>query len=201
MLKRAIDLTISGIVLLIALPFLAAAALAVRFSSPGPVLFRQRRVGRNGDVFDILKFRTMRVAQDTTNAITIGRDPRITQIGHFLRQSKIDELPQLINVLRGDMSLVGPRPEVPHYVELYPDDLRHKILSVRPGITDRASIKYRNEAELLARQSDPDGYYRSVIMPDKLRLAAQYADRVSIPEDIRVIFDTLKAVFWPQPLN
>nr|WP_274604253.1 sugar transferase [Sphingomonas sp. CFBP 13706] len=187
--------------MLIALPFLAAAALAVRFSSPGPVLFRQRRVGRNGDVFDILKFRTMRVAQDTTNAITIGRDPRITQIGHFLRQSKIDELPQLINVLRGDMSLVGPRPEVPHYVELYPDDLRHKILSVRPGITDRASIKYRNEAELLARQSDPDGYYRSVIMPDKLRLAAQYADRVSIPEDIRVIFDTLKAVFWPQPLN
>jgi len=201
MLKRSIDLTISGIVLLITLPFLAAAALAVLFSSPGPILFRQRRVGRNGDVFDILKFRTMRVAQDTTNAITIGRDPRITRVGHFLRQSKIDELPQLVNVLRGDMSLVGPRPEVPHYVELYPDDLRHKILSVRPGITDRASIKYRNEAELLVRQPDPDGYYRSVILPDKLRLAAQYADCVSIREDIRVIVDTLKAVFWPQPLD
>jgi len=201
MLKRAIDLTISGIVLLITLPFLAAAALAVLFSSPGPILFRQRRVGRNGDVFNILKFRTMRVAQDTTNAITIGRDPRITRVGHFLRQSKIDELPQLVNVLRGDMSLVGPRPEVPHYVELYPDDLRHKILSVRPGITDRASIKYRNEAELLVRQPDPDGYYRSVILPDKLRLAAKYAERVSIREDIRVIVDTLKAVFWPQPLD
>lgn len=201
MLKRAIDLTVSGIVLLIALPFLLAAALAVRFSSPGPILFRQRRVGRNGGVFEILKFRTMRVAQDTTNAITIGRDPRITPVGHFLRQSKIDELPQLVNVLRGDMSLVGPRPEVPHYVELYPDNLRHKILSVRPGITDRASIKYRNEAELLARQPDPDGYYRSVIMPDKLRLAAQYADHVSVTEDIRVIFDTLKAVYRPQPLS
>ncbi len=201
MLKRAIDLTVSGIALLVALPFLLTAALAVRFSSPGPILFRQRRVGRNGGVFEILKFRTMRVAQDTTNAITIGRDPRITPVGHFLRQSKIDELPQLVNVLRGDMSLVGPRPEVPHYVELYPDDLRHKILSVRPGITDRASIKYRNEAELLARQPDPDGYYRSVIMPDKLRIAAQYADHVSVTEDIRVIFDTLKAVYRPQHLS
>lgn len=201
MLKRAIDLTVSGIALLVALPFLLTAALAVRFSSPGPILFRQRRVGRNGGVFEILKFRTMRVAQDTTNAITIGRDPRITPVGHFLRQSKIDELPQLVNVLRGDMSLVGPRPEVPHYVELYPEDLRHKILSVRPGITDRASIKYRNEAELLARQPDPDGYYRSVIMPDKLRIAAQYADHVSVTEDIRVIFDTLKAVYRPQHLS
>ncbi|KQM63549.1 MULTISPECIES: sugar transferase [unclassified Sphingomonas] len=201
MLKRAIDLAASTTVLLVTLPFLLAAALAVRFSSPGPILFRQRRVGRNGQVFEILKFRTMRVAQDTTNAITIGRDPRITPVGHFLRQSKIDELPQLVNVLRGDMSLVGPRPEVPHYVALYPDDLRHKILSVRPGITDRASIKYRHEAELLACQTDPDGYYRSVIMPDKLRLAAQYADRVSVAEDIRVILDTLKAVFRPQPLS
>ena len=201
MLKRAIDLTVSGIVLLVTLPFLLVAALAVRFSSSGPILFRQRRVGRNGCVFEILKFRTMRVAHDTTNAITVGRDPRITPVGHFLRQSKIDELPQLLNVLRGDMSLVGPRPEVPHYVELYPDDLRHKILSVRPGITDRASIKYRNEAELLALQSDPDGYYRSVIMPDKLRLAAHYADRVSVTEDIRVILDTLKAVLRPRPLS
>lgn len=199
MLKRAIDLTVSGIVLLVALPFLLVAGLAVWFSSSGPILFRQRRVGRNGCVFEILKFRTMRVAQDTTNAITIGRDPRITPVGHFLRQGKIDELPQLLNVLRGDMSLVGPRPEVPHYVELYPDDLRRKILSVRPGITDRASIKYRNEAELLARQPDPDDYYRSVIMPDKLRLAAHYADRVSVAEDIRVILATLKAVLRPQP--
>lgn len=201
MLKRAIDLTVSGIVLLVTLPFLLMAALAVRFSSSGPILFRQRRVGRNGCVFEILKFRTMRVAQDTTNAITIGRDPRITRVGHFLRQSKIDELPQLLNVLRGDMSLVGPRPEVLHYVELYPDDLRRKILSVRPGITDRASIKYRNEAELLARQPDPDDYYRLVIMPDKLRLAAHYADRVSVAEDIRVILATLKAVLRPQPSN
>lgn len=201
MLKRVIDLTVSAIVLLLAFPFLLAAALAVRLSSPGPILFRQRRVGRDGCVFEILKFRTMRVAQDTTNAITIGRDPRITLVGHFLRQSKIDELPQLVNVLRGDMSLVGPRPEVPHYVELYPHDLRRKILSVRPGITDRASIKYRNEAELLAHQPDPDGYYRSVIMPDKLQLAAHYADRVSVAEDIRVIIDTLKAVLRPQTPN
>lgn len=201
MLKRAIDLTVSAIALLVALPFLLTASLAVRLSSPGPILFRQRRVGRNGGVFEILKFRTMRVAQDTTNSITVGRDMRITPVGHFLRQSKIDELPQLVNVLCGDMSLVGPRPEVPHYVELYPSDLRNRILSVRPGITDRASIKYRNEAELLARQPDPDKYYRSVVMPDKLQLAAQYADRVSVAEDIRIIFDTLRAVFRPQPLN
>lgn len=201
MLKRAIDLTVSAIVLLLTLPILLAAGLAVRFSSPGPILFRQHRIGRNGTVFEILKFRTMRVAQDTTNAITVGRDPRITPVGHFLRQSKIDELPQLVNVLRGDMSLVGPRPEVPHYVALYPDDLRRRILSVRPGITDRASIKYRNEAELLACQPDPDGYYRSVIMPDKLQLAAHYADCVSVAEDVRVILDTVKAVLRPQSLN
>ncbi|MCY1164804.1 UDP-glucose:undecaprenyl-phosphate glucose-1-phosphate transferase [compost metagenome] len=201
MLKRLIDVTASAIVLLVTLPFLVAAALAVRFSSPGPILFRQPRVGRNGRVFEILKFRTMRVAQDTTNAITVGRDPRITPVGHFLRQSKIDELPQLVNVLRGDMSLVGPRPEVPHYVALYPDDLRRRILSVRPGITDRASIKYRNEAELLVRQPDPDAYYRSVIMPDKLQIAAHYADRVSVAEDIRVILDTLKAVIRPEPIH
>lgn len=201
MLKRMIDLTASAAILCVTLPFLIAAALAVRLNSPGPILFRQRRVGRHGEIFDILKFRTMRVAQDTTNAITIGRDPRITPVGHFLRQSKIDELPQLVNVLRGEMSLVGPRPEVPHYVELYPAELRSRILSVRPGITDRASIKYRNEAELLAQQADPDNYYKSIIMPDKLRMAAQYADRVSIVEDVRVILDTLKAVIRPQPIG
>ncbi len=201
MLKRMIDLTASTAILCVTLPFLIAAALAVRFSSPGPILFRQPRVGRHGEIFEILKFRTMRVAQDTTNAITIGRDPRITPVGHFLRQSKIDELPQLVNVLRGEMSLVGPRPEVPHYVELYPAELRSRILSVRPGITDRASIKYRNEAELLAQQADPASYYKSVIMPDKLQIAAQYADRVSVSEDIRVILDTLKAVIRPQPIN
>ena len=191
MLKRLIDVTASAIVLLVTLPFLVAAALAVRFSSPGPILFRQPRVGRNGRVFEILKFRTMRVAQDTTNAITVGRDPRITPVGHFLRQSKIDELPQLVNVLRGDMSLVGPRPEVPHYVALYPDDLRRRILSVRPGITDRASIKYRNEAELLVRQPDPDAYYRSVIMHDKLQIAAHYAvEQQLIPSPV---FATMRA--------
>lgn len=200
MLKRMIDVAASGSALLICLPFMLGAAVAVRLSSAGPILYRQRRVGKNGKVFEILKFRTMRVAHDATYSITIGQDPRITSVGHFLRQSKIDELPQLLNVIRGDMSLVGPRPEVPFFVDLYPPVLREKILSVRPGITDRASIKYRNEAELLGQQTDPDGYYRSVIMPDKIKLAAEYAERVSIVEDARVLFETVKAVIRPRPL-
>jgi len=201
MLKRFIDISASGLVLLFCSPFMLGAAVAVRFSSAGPILYRQRRVGRHGKIFEILKFRTMRVANDRASAITIGQDPRITTVGHFLRQSKIDELPQLLNVLRGDMSLVGPRPEVPFFVELYPPVLREKILSVRPGITDRASIKYRNEAELLGQQADPDDYYRSVIMPDKIRLAAQYAERVSVVEDARVLLETVKAVIRPSPLQ
>lgn len=201
MLKRFIDISASGLILLLCSPLMLGAAVAVRFSSAGPILYRQRRVGRHGKIFEILKFRTMRVANDRASAITIGQDPRITTVGHFLRQSKIDELPQLLNVLRGDMSLVGPRPEVPFFVELYPPGLREKILSVRPGITDRASIKYRNEAELLGQQADPDYYYRSVIMPDKIRLAAQYAERVSVVEDARVLLETVKAVIRPRPLQ
>jgi lipopolysaccharide/colanic/teichoic acid biosynthesis glycosyltransferase len=199
MLKRTIDIVVSAGLLAVTWPILCGAALTVRLSSPGPMLFRQRRVGRHGRTFEILKFRTMRVVSGPASPITIGRDPRITRVGHWLRQSKLDELPQLINVLRGEMSLIGPRPELPEYVSAYPPALREKVLSVRPGISDRSSIKYRNEAELLACQPDPDQYYRSVVLPDKLRLAAQYAENVSVAEDLRIMLATISALVRRSP--
>lgn len=193
-MKRAIDVLVSAFLLIATAPLTLVAAMAVRRSSPGPVIFRQRRVGRGGKPFNILKFRTMGLATATDREITVGDDPRITPIGAILRKWKIDELPQLVNVLRGDMSLVGPRPDVPSYVARYPEDLRAKVLSVRPGITDLASIKYRNENELLAAQSDPDRYYLEVIMPDKLRISAAYAEQPGIAQDLRIILATVRSV-------
>jgi lipopolysaccharide/colanic/teichoic acid biosynthesis glycosyltransferase len=191
-MKRAFDIMVSGTLLVIAAPVMIVAAVAVRRSSPGPAIFRQQRVGRDGRSFDILKFRTMRTAAG--REITVGADDRITPVGATLRKWKLDELPQLVNVIRGDMSLVGPRPDVPSYVARYPEDLRRQVLSVRPGITDPASIKYRNENELLARQADPERYYLDVIMPDKLAMGAAYAARATLLNDVRIIAATLRSV-------
>jgi lipopolysaccharide/colanic/teichoic acid biosynthesis glycosyltransferase len=154
-------------------------------------------VGRHGQVFRIFKFRTMRPQESEYGTqLTLADDPRITRVGAWLRRSKLDELAQLIDVLRGTMSLVGPRPEVPRYVALYPAELRSKVLSVRPGITDPASIAYRDEARLLRAAADPQREYIDVVMPAKLRHAEQYVDNMSMATDLRLIIATLKALLW-----
>lgn len=196
MSKRLFDIVLSGLGLLLLSPLLLALGLWVKLDSPGPVLFRQQRVGRHGVLFDIHKFRTMRVdAPALGPQITVGLDPRITRSGARLRHYKLDELPQLWDVLRGAMSLVGPRPEVPRYVALYPEDLRALVLSVRPGITDLASIEYRDESAVLARAADPERAYIEEVMPAKLALAARYAREQSLIGDVWLIVQTLKAIF------
>lgn len=195
MAKRLFDVLLSAIGLLVLSPLLLAVALWVRLDSPGPVFFRQERIGRHGVPFRIHKFRTM-VHGGQGAQITVGHDARITRAGAFLRRAKLDELPQLIDVLRGDMSLVGPRPEVPRYVALYPAALRDKVLSVRPGITDLASLEFRNESERLARAADPEREYVEVVMPAKLRLAAHYVDHASVLFDLQLIARTLRLVWW-----
>jgi lipopolysaccharide/colanic/teichoic acid biosynthesis glycosyltransferase len=188
--KRGLDLMIATAALVASAPLLALAALAVRLDAGPPILFRQRRIGRHCRPFEILKFRTMRPVADGA-PITVGADPRITRSGHWLRRSKLDELPQLINVLRGEMSLIGFRPEVPRYVAAY-DRAQRRILRRRPGITDPASIRYRAESELLALASDPDRVYRQRIMPDKLALSARFAAREDLSADWRVLWATLR---------
>lgn len=197
MAKRAFDILASAAGLLLLAPLLLLIAVAIKLDSPGPVFFRQARVGRHGQVFRIFKFRSMR-PQESENGtqLTLADDPRITRVGAWLRRSKLDELAQLIDVLRGTMSLVGPRPEVPHYVALYPAGLRSKVLSVRPGITDPASIAYSDEARLLRAAADPQREYVDVVMPAKLRHAELYVDNMSIATDLRLIFATLKALLW-----
>ena len=200
MAKRLFDLVAAGLGLLLLSPLLVGIALWVRFNSPGPALYRQERVGRYGRLFRIHKFRTM-THDDSTGVmqITVGADPRITPAGKMLRRTKLDELPQLWDVLVGDMSLVGPRPEVPKYVALYPDTLRDKVLSVRPGMTDRASIEYREENELLARAADPERVYIEIVMPAKLRYAAEYVDRRSMWTDLCLIGATVQALWIRRP--
>lgn len=192
MTKRLFDVICSALGLLVLSPLLLLAAIWVKLDSPGPALFRQTRVGRHGVPFTIHKFRTMRVEPGA--AITVGVDPRITRSGQLLRQTKLDELPQLWDVLRGAMSLVGPRPELPRYVEFYPAELRERVLAVRPGITDPASLAFSREAELLAAAADPEREYREVVMPAKLRLSADYAASASLATDLRLIFATLARV-------
>ena len=191
--KRAMDVGGVLLALPLALPLMAAIALWVRVDSPGPALFRQQRVGRGGRLFCMLKFRTMH-AQSAGPQITATGDARITRAGRWLRASKLDELPQLINVLRGDMSLVGPRPEVPRYIALYSEDVRRQILSVRPGITDRAAIEFRDEECLLAQSSDPERTYVERIMPVKQRLYLDYVARHSVPGDVAILVQTVLAV-------
>jgi lipopolysaccharide/colanic/teichoic acid biosynthesis glycosyltransferase len=194
--KRLLDIFASAVGLILLAPAFGVIAIWICLDSPGPVFFRQGRVGRAGIVFRIHKFRTMRsiAADDAAADLTVGADPRITRAGAFLRRHKLDELAQLIDVLRGDMSLVGPRPEVPRYVAEYPAEARAKILSVRPGITDLASLQFRNESELLARAADPEREYRDVVMPAKLRLAVEYVDHASLAGDLRLIGLTLRAL-------
>jgi lipopolysaccharide/colanic/teichoic acid biosynthesis glycosyltransferase len=175
-------------------PLLVAVALLVRLTSSGPVFFRQERMGRGFRPFQICKFRSMVTdAPRKGSPVTFGADPRITRVGRFLRAAKIDELPQLINVLVGDMSLVGPRPEVPRYVEMFRADYE-EILRVRPGITDPASIKFRHEAEILGRAADPEREYVERILPEKIRLAKDYVRQSSFWYDMTLIFKTALAV-------
>jgi lipopolysaccharide/colanic/teichoic acid biosynthesis glycosyltransferase len=190
MAKRLLDLLVATLALLLLSPLLLAVAIVVRLDSPGPVFFRQERIGRHGVPFRIHKFRTM-VTGAAGLPLTVGADPRITRVGAFLRRTRIDELPQLIDVLQGSMSLVGPRPEVPRYVALYPAALRERALAVRPGITDPSSIEFIDEAERLAHAADPEREYVEVILPQKLQRAADYADRATLWSDIRVIWHTL----------
>lgn len=193
MSKRLLDLLVTLLLLPVALPLMAAIALWVRLDSPGPALFRQQRVGRGGRLFRIHKFRTMQQAEGGPQ-ITARGDARITRAGRWLRAAKLDELPQLIDVLRGDMSLVGPRPEVPRYMALYPDEARRLILSVRPGVTDRATIEFRDEERLLAAASDPERAYVEQVMPIKQRYYLDYVARRSLAGDVGILIDTLRAV-------
>jgi len=189
-LKRACDIVLSLVGLIVLAPVLLLAALAVRLSSRGPILYRQQRVGRNFRLFPILKFRSMVVDADKIGAqITAGRDPRITRVGALLRKTKIDELPQLWNVLVGDMSLVGPRPEVPKYVELFRADYE-TLLLIRPGITDLASVEFRDESELLGQSADPERTYIETILPRKIELARQYLRTMSLRHDLAILFRT-----------
>ena len=194
MSKRLMDWLITLALLPVALPLMAAIALWVRLDSPGPVLFRQERVGRGGRLFRIHKFRTMRLHDGSGPQITASGDARITRAGRWLRRSKLDELPQLIDVLAGDMSLVGPRPEVPRYMALYPDEARRRILSVRPGITDRAAIGFRDEERLLAASDNPERTYVEQIMPIKQRLYLDYVAHHSIGGDLRILLATVRSV-------
>jgi lipopolysaccharide/colanic/teichoic acid biosynthesis glycosyltransferase len=194
MAKRAFDVLVALLGLLVlAVPGLCL-ALAIKLDSPGPVFFRQERVGRGGRLFRIHKFRTMRVDAERAGQLTVGDDQRITRVGHWLRARRLDELPQLIDVLVGSMSLVGPRPEVPRYVALYPADLRAVVLSVRPGITDPASLAFRNEGEQLAAAADPEREYVEVILPAKLAAAAHYAAQASLLRDVGVLLRTVRVL-------
>ena len=194
-MKRVLDIVgaLTGVVLLS--PLLAAVGLAVVLESGLPGLFRQRRMGRGGSEFTLYKFRTMTVQCGTEQgSFDAGSSARVTRVGKLLRKTKLDELPQLWNVLAGDMSLVGPRPEVRKWVEAYPDRWS-KVLSVRPGITDPASIEFRNEEELLAAAPDPETHYRNVILPQKLDLYERYVASQSLGGDISILFRTMWAVF------
>lgn len=192
MLKRFLDIALGSLALIIFSPVLAAAALAVWLDSGFPVLFRQQRVGLRFRTFQILKFRTMRV-QTAGPQVTVAGDRRITRAGKLLRLSKLDELPQLWNVIRGDMSLVGPRPEIPRYVELFKERYR-TVLTVRPGITDLASIQFRNEEEFLSQSADPLKEYADRILPAKLALAEQYVGAHTLAGDISILFRTATSI-------
>jgi len=193
--KRLLDITVAALGLLLLSPVLLLIALAVRLESPGPALFRQRRVGLHGKEFEILKFRSMRAAAGSGGPlITVTGDRRITRVGALIRATKADELPQLWNVLRGDMSLVGPRPEVPRYVALYSAEQRRVVLSVRPGITDEASIAFADESSLLAAAADPESCYTTEILPRKLALYEKYVASRSTVGDIGIILRTLLRV-------
>ena len=194
MSKRLFDIVAALAGLMLLAPLFVLVALWIKLDSPGPVWFRQQRVGRHGKPFSIYKFRTMTVAPGDTLQLTVGCDRRITRAGQFLRRYKLDELAQLINVLQGAMSLVGPRPEVPRYVACYPPDVRAIVLSVAPGITDWAAILYRDESAILGRAADPERAYLETILPAKLDYYVRYVRERSFWTDLRIIFSTLSAI-------
>jgi lipopolysaccharide/colanic/teichoic acid biosynthesis glycosyltransferase len=195
MLKRAFDLLVSGIALVLIAPVLLAISLAIKLDSPGPAFFRQERVGRFGRTFRIRKFRSMTAdAPARGPQLTVGNDARVTRVGGFLRRHKLDELPQLIDVFVGNMSIVGPRPEVPRYVALYSPEDRNLVLSVRPGITDRASVEFKDESAILGEALDPEAAYRTDILPRKLAHYRAYVRERSFAGDLAIIYATLKAL-------
>lgn len=191
---RFFDIIFSALGLIVLLPIFAAICLKIKIGSKGGCFFIQERIGKDGKPFGLYKFRTMRIGADSEGLLTVGEhDARITHVGYFLRKTKMDELPQLLNVLKGDMSLVGPRPEVRKYVELYTEEQR-KVLRVRPGITDYASIEYANENELLSKAQDPDRTYIEEVMPDKIKLNMRYLEHYTVSEYFKIIFLTFKSL-------
>ena len=200
MLKRAVDILAAGTALVVLSPLFGALALLVALDSPGPILFRQERVGRSGMPFTLLKFRTMRDTPAVPGGLlTVAGDARVTRIGRWLRRTKLDELPQLVNVIRGDMSIVGPRPEVAKYVAFYPPHLRDVVLSVRPGLTDFASIEFRNEADSLTDAADAERMYIDQILPAKLALNCKYVRERSLTLDARLAVRTIRALYGTPP--
>lgn len=196
MIKRLFDIFCSSIGLIILSPILLLLALLIKLESKGPVFFLQTRVGLNNTDFKLFKFRSMFMDAEKRGQLTVGmRDPRITRMGYYLRKFKLDELPQLLNVIKGDMSLVGPRPEVRKYVNLY-NTKQMQVLTVRPGITDYASIKFINENELLAQANDPEAFYISDIMPQKLELNISYIEQKGFFKDISLILKTFLKIIY-----
>ena len=194
-MKRTFDIGVSFVGLILLSPLMLLAALAIKLDSPGPIMFRQKRIGKGFRPFLIYKFRTMvQGASDRRRSLTVGDDPRITSSGRFLRRTKIDEIPQLINVLKGDMSFVGPRPEVPEFVELFREDYE-ETLTVRPGITDLASVKYRDEAAVLGHCDNPQEEYLRHVLPDKVNLNKEYIRRSSFFFDLTLILKTVRKLF------
>ena len=191
MMKRGFDIVVSITTLALLIPLMVVVATIIKLDSEGPVFFKQERIGKRFRPFWIYKFRTMRKPPIADGPqVTVGNDPRITRVGRFLRQTKIDELPQLINILKGEMSFVGPRPEVRQYVQLFQQDYQ-EILTMRPGLTDLASLKYRDEAALLAKSENPEEEYRVHVLPDKIELAKDYLRQASLLFDLKIIFKTL----------
>lgn len=195
MLKRVFDWLFALVFLVLLSPIFIILAFWIKLDSKGPVFYKQQRVGKDGKDFWLYKFRSMRVGSDKSGLLTVGgRDPRITSSGYFIRKYKLDEFPQLINVFLGEMSVVGPRPEVRKYVQLYNTE-QLRVLSVRPGISDFASIRFRNENDLLEKAENPEQFYIDEVMPEKLRINLEYVDKANLATDIRIIFATLAAIF------
>jgi lipopolysaccharide/colanic/teichoic acid biosynthesis glycosyltransferase len=199
-MKRIFDFIVSAAGLIILSPLFLLVALLIKLDSAGPILFTQRRIGRQFRPFLIYKFRTMRVGAEAAASLTVGADPRITRLGKYLRASKIDELPQLFNVLQGDMSLVGPRPELPRYVELFRRDYED-ILKVKPGLTDLASLKYSDEASILGESPNPEQDYLTRVLPDKIHLAKEYIELSSFWYDLKLVLGTIFKLFGYQPIR
>lgn len=195
MLKRIFDIFFALVGLLILFPLLLIIGILIKLDSKGPIFFRQERIGRNKIPFYLFKFRSMKVDAEKLGQLTVGgRDPRVTRMGYFIRKFKLDEFPQFINILNGDMSFVGPRPEVKCYVDLYSQE-QLRVLEVKPGLTDYASIKYMDENEILAAAKDPEKAYIEEVMPDKLKLNLKYVEEQGLITDVKIILQTVYKIF------